>query len=30
MPIFLHFISGPSRGLDAQMIVSLAMIIGVN
>ena len=27
MPIFLHFIGGPSRGLDAQTIVSLAMSI---
>ena len=30
MPIFLHFIGGPSRGLDAQTIVSLAMSMGVN
>ena len=30
MPIFLQLIGGPSRGLDAQTIVSLAMSMGVN
>ena len=30
MPVFPHFIGGPSRGLDAQTIVSLAKSIGVN
>ena len=30
MPVFPHFIGGPSRGLDAQKIVSLAKSIGVN
>ena len=30
MPIFPHFMGGPSRGLDAQTIVSLAMGTGVN
>ena len=30
MPVFPHFIGGPSRGLDAQTIVSLAKSTGVN
>ena len=30
MPIFSNFIGGPSRGLDAQTIVSLGMSIGVS
>ena len=30
MPVFTHFIGGPSRGLDAETIVSLAKSIGVN
>ena len=30
MPMFPHFIGGPSRGLDAQSIASLAMRMDVN
>ena len=29
MSIFLHFIGGPSQGLDSQTIVCLAMSMGV-
>ena len=30
MPIFPHFVGGPSRGLDAQPKVRLAKSMGVN
>ena len=30
MPVFPYFIGGPSRGFDAQTIVSLAKSTGVN
>ena len=30
MPVFPHFIGGPSQGPEAQTIVSIAMSTGVN